>query len=80
VATEKEANLARERHAEKLRSLGAHAITVEEFPRGEKRTFGVVAMFEEKPRGVPKTLDVEVGKKTVAVPLRVAKAERFRPE
>ena len=80
MATEKEANLARERHAERLRALGAHAIAVDEMTRRGERTFGLVAMFEDKPRGVPKTVEVEVGKKVVAVPVRAVKAERFRAE
>ena len=80
MATEREAGRARAKHAEHLRSLGAHSVSVDQVRRAGKTTFAVVAMFSAKPRGLPKTLDVTVGRKVVTVPLVAAKAQRFRLE
>jgi hypothetical protein len=80
MATEKEAELAREQHAEKLRKLGAHAIAVDEIKRRGGSTFVVVATFATKPGSVPKTLSVASGRKTVEVPLVVQRGPKFRPE
>ncbi|MFL5614822.1 MAG: hypothetical protein ACJ796_14260 [Gemmatimonadaceae bacterium] len=80
MASEKEAHLAREEHSEYLRSLGAHAIAVDQVDDKGRDGFGVIAMFEKKPSAVPKSLDVTVGKKRVSVPLKIQKAERFRAE
>jgi hypothetical protein len=80
MASEKEAHLARQKHSEYLRSLGAHAIAVDQVAKKGDKGYAVIAMFDQKPSDVPKSLDVTVGKKTVSVPLKVQKAERFRLE
>lgn len=80
MADEKEANLARDQHADFLRDLGAHGITVDEIKRKGEKSFAVVAFFEEKPDDVPNMLKVQSGKKTLEVPLVARVAERFRPE
>jgi len=80
MATERHANLARVRHSHYLRSLGAHAVAVDQIARKGKRTFGVVAFFDRTPRAVPETLPVKAGNKTVAVPLVARKAPRFKLE
>ena len=80
MATEKEADLARAQHSARLRALGAHAIAVDQVRRAGRGTFAVVAMFEEKPRDLPKTLDAKVGDRIVAVPLIAKKTEQFKPE
>lgn len=80
MASEKEAHLAREKHSEYLRKLGAHAIAVDQVDDKADDGYGVIAMFEKNPPDVPKSLDVTVGKKQVSVPLKVQKAERFKPE
>jgi hypothetical protein len=80
VATEKHADLARERHSAYLRSLGAHAIAVNRVRRGGRQTYGVIALFDKPPRAVPETLSVKAGGKTVAVPLVARKAPRFKLE
>ena len=81
MASEKEANAAREEHSDYLRQLGAHAIAVDEVRRGGEKTFAVIAYCEEEPSGpVPKRLEVKRGRRTAEVPLVVKKMERFKPE
>jgi hypothetical protein len=80
MATEKEANLAREKHSDALRNLGAHAIAVDQVQRKGEKTFAVVAFFDEKPEKVPQKLTVKTGKKTLEVPLVARVSEKFKPE
>jgi hypothetical protein len=71
MPTEKEANLAREKHTDYLRKSGAHAIAVDKVKDDEgKETFGVVAYYEKKPEKLPSTLEVETEGKRKEVPLR----------
>ncbi|HEV7242762.1 MAG TPA: hypothetical protein VGQ36_26270 [Thermoanaerobaculia bacterium] len=80
MATEREANLAREQHSADLRKMGAHAIAVDEVKRKGAVTFAVIASFEKKPAEAPRTLEVKSGKRTVQVPLVVRVQEKFRLE
>jgi hypothetical protein len=80
MANEKEANLARDQHADFLRDLGAHGITIDEVKQSGKPTFAVVAMFERTPKAIPNTLPVRSGKKTMDVPLVARVTEKFKPE
>lgn len=78
MATERHANLARQRHSAYLRSLGAHAIAVDEVRRKGRRTYGVIALFDKPPRAVPRTLAIKNARRTVTVPLVARKAQRFK--
>lgn len=70
MATEKEANLAREHHSDFLRQLGAHSIGVDEIKRKGEKGFAVIAFFNKKPtKPIPETLEVKSGKRTLDVPL-----------
>lgn len=70
MASEKEANRARDEHAEYLRRLGAHSIAVDEIERGGEKSFAVVAFVSQPPAGpIPETLEVTSGKRKLAVPL-----------
>ena len=80
MANEEEANLAREQHADFLRDLGAHGITIDEVKHSGKQTFAVVAMFDRAPKEIPNTLQLRRGKKTLDVPLVARVTEKFRPE
>ncbi len=81
MATEHEANLAREQYSQFLTELGAHAIAVDEVKRGGDTTFGVIAYCESKPsRPVPKSLEVKKGKETLQVPLAIRVMEKFKPD
>lgn len=80
MASEKEADLAREQHSDFLLGLGAHGITIDEVNRKGEKSFAVVALFEEKPKEVPDTLTVQKGKRTLEVPLVARVTEKFRPE
>jgi hypothetical protein len=80
MASEKDADLAREQHSDFLRNLGAHGITVDEIKRKGGKSFAVIAFFEEKPDDVPDMLKVLSGKKTLEVPLVARVTEKFKPE
>ena len=80
MATEREANLAREQHSDDLRKLGAHAIAVDPVKRGGEETYAVIASFETKPEDAPKTLEVKRGRKTVKVPLVVRVEGKYQLE
>ncbi len=80
MATEKEANLARDQHADNLAGLGAHSIGVDEFVHEGKKTFGVVAYVDGDAKGFPGHLSVKHGKKETLVPLRTKSASPFKPE
>ena len=80
MSTLKEANEAREEHAEYLqKDLKAHAILVDKVSENGKNTFGVIAFAEKVPKNLPKTLEIvnEAGKKK-SVPLRVAKTRKAK--
>ncbi|HVQ36303.1 MAG TPA: hypothetical protein VMS31_02140 [Pyrinomonadaceae bacterium] len=80
MASEKEADLAREEHADFLHDLGAHGITIDEIKREGAKSFAVVALFEDQPKQMPDTLEIKRGKKTLTVPLVARVTEKFRPE
>lgn len=80
MASQKEANLAREQYSDSLRDMGAHAIAVDEVKHDNSSTFAVIASFEAHPGETPDTLDVKSGRKRVKVPLVVRVAEKFKPE
>lgn len=80
MATEKEADMAREQHSDFLLDLGAHGITIDEVKRKGEKSFAVVALFEEKPNEFPDTLKVQRGKKTLEVPLVARVTEKFKPQ
>jgi hypothetical protein len=70
MASEKEANRARDEHTEYLRRLGAHSIAVDEIKQGGEKSFAVVAFFSQKPTvPIPETLEVTSGRRKLAVPL-----------
>jgi hypothetical protein len=78
MASEKEADLAREQHSDYLRDLGAHGITIDEVKHAGEKSFAVVALFESKPDNIPGTLKVQSGKKTLEIPLVARVTEKFR--
>jgi hypothetical protein len=71
VATEKEANKAREAHSKFLRESGAHGILVDKVKpsRGED-AYGVIAFYQELPDDLPDALEIEIGGKKREVPLK----------
>jgi len=80
MASEREANLAREQYSDFLRGLGAHAIAVDAVKRKGEQTFAVIAFFTKKPDEVPGTLKVKSGKTRLEVPLVARVMEKFKPE
>ena len=80
MATEKEANLAREQHSKTLLQLGAHSIGVDEFDDAGQKTFGVVAFMHKKPDNLPTHLSVKSGNQTFTVPLIAKVITEFKPE
>jgi hypothetical protein len=81
LASEKEANTAREQYSDFLRGLGAHSIGVDKL-KGQKKTgFAVIAFFERQPsQTVPATLEIKSGQSTIPVPLTVEIMKRPSPE
>lgn len=70
MASEKEANRARDEHSEYLRRLGAHSIAVYEIGKGGGKSFAVVAYFSRKPAvPIPLALEVASGRRKLSVPL-----------
>jgi len=80
MATEKQANLAREKHADYLDKLGAHTVAVNEITQNKKKTFAVVAYAEKVPDNAPDHLEIEQGNKTMNVPLVLNVAKKFKLE
>jgi hypothetical protein len=80
MASEKEADMAREQHSDFLLDLGAHGITVDEVKRKGENSFAVIAFFEKQPAEVPETLTVRSGKRSLEVPLIARVTEKFKPE
>jgi hypothetical protein len=80
MANEEQANLAREQHADFLRDLGAHGITIDEMKQRGEKTFAVIALFDHQPEEIPDTLEIKRGKKVMTVPLVARVAKKFKPE
>lgn len=69
MASEREAKRALEIHGDWLRAYGPRSIEVGIVGRGRRKTYGIVMRFERPFSGVPKTVDVTMSNKTVAVPV-----------
>jgi hypothetical protein len=80
MASEKEANLAREQFSDYLRKLGAHGLTVDEVKRKGETSFALIAYFDQPPECLPKQLEVKKGGQTLEVPLIAKVMEKFQPE
>lgn len=80
MATEKQANLAREQHSDSLLGLGVHSIGVDEIDKEGTKTFAVIAYTEKKSSDLPSHLEVKSGNKTFRVPLITKLAKPFTPE
>ena len=80
MASEKTANLARDKHSDFLAGLGAHAISVDEIRGQGKKTFAVTAFVKKKTKKLPAKLEVKSGKKTLKVPLIIKIAQKFKLE
>ena len=72
MATEKEANKAREKHSDYLRKIGAHSILVDKIKRGKENTFGVIAFVEAEPsEPLPDELEIESGGEKKKIPFAI---------
>lgn len=80
MATEKEANKAREQHAALLESLGVHAIGVDEIGKKGLKNFGVIAFVEKPNKKLPTELKILSGKKEIKVPLVAQISNEFQAE
>jgi hypothetical protein len=77
VATEEQANKARNKHADALVKGGAHAVGIDKKGAG----FVVVAhVAPNEKHDVPDTLSYRAGKKMIEVPVVKKLTERFEPE
>jgi hypothetical protein len=82
MATEKEANLARNQHADRLAKMGAHSIAVDSVKQAGKKTFGVIAYVqnEQDAGGFPSHLSLKIGNKELQVPLQTKVSSPFKAE
>ena len=78
MATEKQANKARDEHAQMLKDMGAHAITIGEIDSDGKNSFAVIAMLDKEVAELPKSLEIKVGKKAYSVPLVGKVTSKFK--
>lgn len=81
MATERQANKARDLHADFLVRHGAHAISVEPGDAHGKSGFVVVAHVAAAGKhSIPRTLSGKLAGKTFEVPVIARETEKFRPE
>lgn len=80
MATEKEAQKAREQHTDYLTKLGVHSIGVNVIGDPKEKNFGVVAFVEKDNKKLPQELIIQNGKKKVSVPLQAKTTTKFKPE
>lgn len=80
MATEKEANKARELHQDLLASKGIHSIGVDVIGKKGSKKFGVIAFLEKKIEDLPTKLTIPKGKKKINVPLVIELSEKFKVE
>jgi len=78
MATEKQANEARQKHAAYLDKIGAHAVIVNEITQNGKKTFAVIACMEKAARNIPDHLEIKQGNNTLGVPLVVNVVKKFK--
>lgn len=71
MATQKEANKAREAHSRFLRESGAHAILVDKVNRSRSEdAYAVIAFYQKLPNDLPDALEIEIRGKKSKVPLK----------
>ena len=80
MATQKEANKAREQHHKLLISKGVHSIGIDVIGKKGSKNFGVIAMIEKKTDDLPEVLTITTGKKKVEVPLITQVHKKFKAE
>lgn len=79
TATLEQAETVRRKHSETLRRLGAWGVSVEERVARGKKSFVVVALFEnEPPSDIPKSLTATRRGELVSAPVVTRLQERFR--
>ena len=69
MATEKQAQMAKDQHLDFLDRLGAHSVLVDKVNLNGKKTFAVIAYTEKKIDNPPLNLQIESGKKIFNIPL-----------
>lgn len=78
MATQKQANMARQKHLKLLVSKGVHSIGVNVVEKGSKK-YEVIAM-SEKEINLPKELTIKAGDKKIIVPLKVQLTKKLKAE
>ena len=71
MASERVAALALQAHEQFLRGLGAQSIAVDRVGRLGRQTHGLVVSVSAAPNGFPRSVDVTVSGKIIAVPIDV---------
>jgi hypothetical protein len=80
MATEKEANKAREQFYSLFESMGIHSLGVDEVGKKGSGLFCVVAFVEKPNRKIPAELTIMISRKKVMVPVRVELSRKFKAE
>ena len=81
MATEKQANVAREAVSDQLFELGAHAVAVDVVSKGKPDAFAVIAYVPAGHKAaLPKDFTIQRGKQLINVPIVVKRSEPFKPE
>jgi len=80
MATEKEANKAREQHSDMLESYGVHSIGIDEIGKKGSKNFGIIAFLEKHNKKLPAEVIIKSGNKKVTVPVVPQLSGKFKPE
>jgi len=78
MASEKQAQLAKEIHLDFLDKLGAHSVLVDKIDVDGKKTFAVIAYTDKKLKKTPpQHLEIEDGTRKLNVPVVFTVEEKF---
>ena len=78
MATQKQAQLAKDKHLNFLDKLGAHAVLIDKVEIDGKKTFAVLAYSDKKLKYVPQKLQIQSGKQILDIPLVITVEEKFK--
>jgi hypothetical protein len=81
MASEQEANIARKKFEKQLHDRGAHALTVDTVSDADKKSFAVIAFFDDKTQVLKQDdLEITIGKRKQKVPLIFRHIPKFQAE
>ena len=80
MATEKEANKAREQYYHLFESMGIHSVGVDEAGKKGSGLFCLVVFVEKPNKKIPAEVMIMSGRKKIMVPVRVELSRKFKAE